>query len=501
MPLIGVDVGTSGCKCVIYNTDGGISGCSYSEYSQETHTGGYVELDPEMVWRHVAKTIAQAAKDIRFEGPAALSVSSFGEAGVALDSKGRVLCNSLMYTDPRGQEELHDITGIVSPDEIMEITGLPAHSMYTLPKLLWLKRNRRDFFEHIWKFLLYEDFISYRLCGETAIDYSLASRTMAFDVVNKRWSDRMLDVLDVKETFFANPCQAGTPVGIVLPNVAAELGLPHGTIVAAGGHDQACAALGAGVLDDGRAVNGMGTADCITTVFDRPVRNSVMLSNNFNCEPFLLPDKYISLSFTFTGGALLKWYRNCFGADYTKRAHADNVSVYALMDREIPPEPTNLLVLPHFDGAGTPHMDPASTGAIIGLTMETTPSHIYKSLLEGVAYEMRLNLEYMDRAGISIDELTAVGGGSSSREWLQIKADIFNRPIRTLSVGEAGTLGAAMLAGAAAGVFDSCAQAAGRLISEKERFLPDADRAAQYDILYGRYKKLYTSVKNICSDM
>ena len=497
MALIGIDVGTSGCKCVIYASNGSVLNSAYSEYSLDVSVGGRVELNPDNVWAHVSRVIGRAAEGVAFEEKTALAVSSFGEAGVILDKRGRVLYNSLMYTDTRGQEELNALVGEIGAAKIMEITGLPAHPMYTLPKLMWLKAYQPDVIKHSWKFLLYQDFIAFRLCGETAIDYSLASRTMAFDVVQKKWSNEMLGVLDVTNSFFAEPCQAGTRIGRILPGIASELGLPPDTIVAAGGHDQACAALGAGILDGGHAVNGMGTADCITTVLNHPVLSEDMLKNNFNCEPYLLPDRYISLGFSFTGGALLKWYRDCFGAVAIQRAKRKKMSVYAMLDQEAFSEPTGLLVLPHFDGAGTPYMDPAAVGAIVGINIGTTSAQIYRSLLEGVAYEMRYNLECMERTGIQVRELTAAGGGSVSRLWLQIKADIFRRPIRTLRISEAGTLAAAMLAGQAAGVYESCVQAANQLISEKESFVPDPAAAAAYDEHYDRYKRLYAALRRI----
>jgi len=173
------------------------------------------------------------------------------------------------------------------------------------------------------------------------------------------------------------------------------------------------------------------------------------------------------------------------------------MSVYAMLDQEAFSEPTGLLVLPHFDGAGTPYMDPAAVGAIVGINIGTTSAQIYRSLLEGVAYEMRYNLECMERTGIQVRELTAAGGGSVSRLWLQIKADIFRRPIRTLRISEAGTLAAAMLAGQAAGVYESCVQAANQLISEKESFVPDPAAAAAYDEHYDRYKRLYAALRRI----
>lgn len=497
MPLIGIDIGTTGCKCVLFDFEGNIKNQAYREYSFEKTEPGLCELDPQKVWDSVKIVVHEAAKDQKLVEITALAVSSFGESGVPIDKNGKILYNSIMYTDNRGINEAIYLKDKLGASRIMEITGLPVHSMYTVNKLMWIKKNLPDVYDNMWKFLLFQDFIAYMFTGQAVIDYSLASRTMAFDISKKVWSDEILEAAGISKEHFSKPVLSGTPIGSVTKEIAEELGLPYDTLVLTGGHDQACATLGAGVINDGEAVNGMGTADCITTVFNKPVFNKKMLESNFNCEPHVLDNMYISLSYTFTGGSLLKWYRDCFGASDVAEAARRNISVYNLLDDKAAQLPTNILILPHFSGSGTPYMDPFSKGAVVGLTLDTTAPIFYRALMEGVAYEMRYNLERLEKAGVWVKKLRAVGGGAKSKLWLQIKADIMGRTIETLHVEEAGTLGTAIIAGRATGIYPSDNDAIKMLVKGKDIFYPEPSVQTEYEEKYQKYKKMYKSIKRI----
>ena len=473
MPLIGVDIGTTGCKCTIFDFEGKILSYAYREYPVESPGEGLYELNPDTVWDSVKHVIGKSSANCIFEGVTALSVSSIGEAAVPVDRTGKVLHNSILFTDIRGQEQAEYLKESCGPERIMELTGIPVHSMYTVNKIMWFKKNVPHIFRETWKFLLYEDFIIFRLTGIPVIDYSLASRTMAFNVTKKCWEPEILNAAGLNESIFSVPVPSGTVVGGIIRETSEELGLPDRTIVVTGGHDQACAALGAGIISGRQAVEGVGTADCIATAFDRPVLSRDMLKNNFNCGPHLIEDMYISLSFASSGGSILKWYRDCFATAEAVEAANTNTSVYKLLDKRASKNPTSLLVLPHFSGSGTPFMDPRSKGAIMGLTLETTASQYYRALMEGITYEMRYNLECLETAGISVESLRAVGGGSKSDLWMQIKADITGKKVETLYVDEAGTLAVAILAGVAAGVYESCKEAVNKLVRVKKVFYPD----------------------------
>jgi len=312
MSIIGLDIGTTGCKCTIFGIDGNIASYSYSEYDTKSPQPGYYEIDPVEVWESVKKVIFNAVRSYRGERIKALSISSFGEAAVPVDKNGRVLANSIIYMDKRGSEECKIIETALGKEKIMQISGVSSHPMYTISKVMWIKKNTPDIYNRAWKLMLFGDFISFCLTGDPVIDHSLASRTMAFDIISKEWSDEILDAAKIDKKIFSKISPSGTIIGEVKKEIAKVLGLSDGVLVVTGGHDQVCAAVGAGILSEGMAIDGIGTVECITPVFNRPVINKVMLENKYNCAPFAKKDMYASYAFNFTGGSLLKWYRDTF---------------------------------------------------------------------------------------------------------------------------------------------------------------------------------------------
>ncbi|HEX2952534.1 MAG TPA: FGGY-family carbohydrate kinase, partial [Bacillota bacterium] len=452
---MGLDIGTTGCKCTIFSIDGRMESMSYQEYRTINPEPGQYELDPAEVWEAVCKVIKEAISNHTGEKVTALSVSSLGEAAVPVDKDGNILHNSLLYIDTRGESQARKLEEALGIPKIMEITGLPAHPMYTINKVMWFKKERPDIYRDVWKFMLYGDYILYKLGGVPAIDYSLASRTMAFNVVSKTWDPTMLGAAGIDKDIFSPAYPAGTAVGQIKKDVASELGLSSDLTLVVGAHDHICASIGAGVFQEGMAIDSIGTVECITPAFNKGVDRVAMLANNFAYVPHAVDGTYSTYAFSFTGGSLLKWYRDNFGAMAEQEAAQKGISVYALLDAQAAQDPTGILVLPHFAGTGTPYMDSAAKGAIIGLDYKVDSGTFYRALLEGVTYEMQLNMEALSTAGIAIQELRCVGGGAKSEFWMQIKADIFGKKVVTLETGEAGTLGAAVLAGAGTGRYKS----------------------------------------------
>jgi xylulokinase len=500
MSVLGIDIGTSGCKASVVDADGRIVGQDYKEYSLVSPGAGLQEIEPELVWRSTKEVIARAvrrADDHRGEGVRAISVSSFGETVVPLARDGSVLRNAFLYIDGRGSEEAEFLRRRIGGARIQAITGVPIHSMYSLSKILWLKRNEPDIYERTWKFLLFSDYTLFRLGARPCTDYSLAARTQAFDVVAKSWSAEMLDGAGVDADKFGEPVQAGTVIGKLKKELAGELGIPADALLVAGGHDQPCAALGAGVIGPGVAVDGLGSTECITPAFDHPVINDATARSGFACVPHVVAGLYVTYAFTFTCGSVLKWYRDRLSGDRRGEAEARGIDVFDLLVEEAAARESPLLLLPHFAGAATPYMDAGSVGAIVGLTIDTTGRDIARAILEGVTYEIMVNMERLEAAGIAVDELRAVGGLSKSAAFLQLKADMMGRSIIALDVGEAGTLGVAILAGVASGMFPSLGGAVSSLVRKKRQFEPDLGAHARYLERFEAYKRMYPAVKSI----
>lgn len=496
MSLLGLDLGTTGCKATIFNYTGRIIESAYREYPLMTPRPGWVELDPTLVWRKVKDLLKEVASKHRGEPIKALSISSMGEAAVPIDKKGRVLGPSLLYTDRRGEEEVNHLKESFGEEHIMKITGTKSHSMYTLSKILYLRKNSPHIYLNTWKFLLYADFILFRLGGDPLIDYSLASRTMAFHIHKREWSEEILSSVGCEKDLFSKAVPSGTIAGTLNKELARELGLPP-LLLVVGGHDQPLGALGAGIIEESMAVDGMGTVECITTCLKEPLSLESLERFHLVTVPHVIEDLYVTYAFTFTGGSLLKWFRDTFGEEEIQRARREGEDVYTLLLQEVAKEPTNLFILPHFSGTGTPYMDAKASGAILGLTLNTTRGEMIRGILEGVTYEMMVNLEILEEAGIELSTLRVMGGGARSPFNLQLKADMMGKRLKTLSVSEAGTLGGAILAGRACGIFRSLKEAVKEMVHVEREYEVCEDVHRAYQERFKVYKEIYPAIKGM----
>jgi len=491
MSLMGVDVGTTGVKAVVFSLDGSVLSSAYREYPLYSPAEGQMELDSAQVWEGTREVIAEAA-GASGERVGGIGVTSQGEAFTPVTREGEILDRSMVSFDARAVAEAEELAQRIDPMKALRITGHPINHMYSLPKIMWWKKHRGDLYEKAWKLLFFEDFIIYKLCGKTQVDYSLAARSLAFDIQEKKLSPVMLDAAGVDGEKLSDPVASGTPCDTVASGLAKELGLGGNVAVATGGHDQPSGALGAGVTAPGLAIDATGTVECLCAAFASPQANRNMLKNHAVCYPHLAPGLYVTLGWNFTGGALLKWYRDTF-------AGGDSEGAYERIMAEAPEAPTRLLVLPHFTTTGTPYLDPNPTSAILGATLSTTRGEFVKALLEGITYEIRLNMELWLKSGIHVEELRAIGGGARSEVWLQLKADIFNRPVIAAEVTEAAALGAAISAGVATSKYRTFHDATRQTFRAGETFTPDPGRARIYDENFERYRNLYKTVKRLMS--
>jgi len=496
--FLGIDIGTTGCKASLFNEDGVLLSDSYIEYQMEhAKNSNEYELSPLLVWQSVQTIIAEVMHNAPHANVKALSISSLGEVVVPVDYDGNVLSNAILYLDQRGTEQSARLDEKIGSKRIMDITGVPNHPMFSLPKVMWIKEHQIDIYNKTWKFMPFGNFIAYQLTGISVTDYSLASRTMALNIAQKQWDIEMFNAAEIDINKFPDLVQSDSIVGEVRGNIAQALGLRTTTLVVAGGHDQACAALGAGILTSNQAVDGIGTVECITPVYAKPVLNSNMLESQFNCAPHVIDGFYVTYAFNFTGGSVLKWYRDYLGQSAQLKAMEKGLSIYDYLSLTAPQDPTDLLVIPHFAGSGTPYMNPNAKGTIYGLTLNTSPEQIYRALMEGVTYEMRHNLECLLAAGISIHSLRAVGGGAKSDLWLQIKADIMNLPIERLNVNEAGTTGNIILAGTAAGAYHSLEEAINVFVKPLHTFEPSHKNVEYYEQQYNKYKQISRAITKL----
>jgi xylulokinase len=495
MSLIGLDVGTTGCKAIAFSADGSILGQAAREYPVLTPQPGWAEQDAEAVWRLAWEALREAVSAAREDPPAAMALSVQGEAVIPVDRDGSALRPAMLGMDARTGAENEWLAERFGPEELFQRTGMPIHTVNTLPKLLWIQRHEPEIWRTADQFLLYEDFFLRRLGGEASISHCLASRTQMYDLAQGDWADDLLDACEIDRQRLASLApEKGGVVGRLRPQLADELGLPDQLVLVSGGHDQACAALGSGVVEAGFAMDSTGTAEVVEVAMDTPVLNERLRRGDISIYRHVVPGIYLAMTLNHSGGLLLRWFRDTLSRAAVERARATDQDAYDLILAEAPDGPTDLLVLPHFSGKGTPGFDTSSRGAIVGLTFSTTHGDIAKAILEGLTFELRANIDLLREAGIAIEELHAVGGGARSPLWLQLKADVCRAPLRVPRVTEAACLGAALLAGVAAGLYADLDGGVERTVRMERRVEPDPHAAQAYDRIYQLYQRLYPTL-------
>lgn len=491
MKIAGLDIGTTGCKLTVFDQDGRYLDKAYRDYPVRRSSSEH-EVDAQAILESVWMVIRQMAEihpDI-----AGIGVTSFGETFIAADEDGTPLYPAMLYTDPRGKEACRELTERLGRKEILHITGVDPHEMYSISKIMWLKRHEPAVYARAKHIFLIEDYIVFHLTGKAQIDYSLAARTQAFDITTLTWSDAIFEAAGIEKTLMSRPVPTGTPAGKIMTSVSEKTGLSPDTIVVSISHDQVAAAIGAGVFGSDKAVDGAGTVECITPVYDSLPDLETMSKGRFAVVPYAVPGKYVCYAFSYTGGALIQWCSDTLAKKEKELAAEKGVSVNAYLeggDRE----PTGLLVLPHFAGAATPYMDNGSKGAVLGLDTSTTVEELYRACMEGVVYEMLVNMEYLQESGIHFTMLHATGGGAGSEVWMQMKADMLNVPVTALGTADAGTVGSAMLTGIAAGCFADLEDAAAHMVEKKKIYEPRQSMHEKYRKIYERYRKVYDAVR------
>ena len=496
MKIAGLDIGTTGCKCTVFDESGSYLDKAYRDYPARRRVTGH-EIDVSAIMDGVLGAIREMAE--KYPDIGGIGITSFGETFVMTDAEGRPLHDSMLYTDPRGAEEVRALAEKLGEMHIAEVTGLRPHEMYSMPKLMWMKAHRPEVCAQAKHIFLMEDYVVYHLTGAAQIDYSLATRTMALDIRTLEWSREVFDAAGIDVSLMSKPVPTGTPAGTLTAEAARAVGLPESVVVVSVSHDQVAAAVGAGAFDGSVAVDGAGTTQCLTPIYDEMPEIGAMYKGYFSVVPYVIPGKYVAYAFTYTGGALIDWCVSQLGKAEKKAAKAQGISVNELLEaeyrREHGEEPSGLLVLPHFAGAATPYMDNGAKGAVLGLRVETGLPEIYRGCMEGVAYEMLLNARAVRDSGVRFSRIHATGGGARSAEWMQMKADMLNVPIVALRTADAGTVGSAMLTGVAIGVFRDLKDAAAHMVEEIHTYQPRPEMHAKYMEIYARYEKAYDAVR------
>jgi|YNPBryunderm2012_1023409.scaffolds.fasta_scaffold00161_6 xylulokinase len=492
MYLIGLDIGTTGCKASLFSVDGKLIMKASREYGILVPQPGWAEQDSEEVWELAQSCIMEVVNRSKAYGEVlAIGLSVQGEAVIPIDQYGQALRPAILGMDTRTGEENHWLEDRFGRRELFCRTGMPIHTINTLPKLLWLKNHEKDIWREAHRFVLYEDYLINKMTGTPAVSHCLASRTQLYDLKKGGWSEEILSEIELDSSRLSPIFDSGTPIASLKPELAETWGLKNRPVIVTGGHDQACGALGVGLVRPGISMVSTGTAEVIEVALQEPALGESLEKGNISCYVHPLKGLYLAMTLNHSGGLLLRWYRDTFCLDQKKEAESRGVDAYDLIFGDLPESPSPLILLPHFAGSGTPWMDTNSKGAILGLTFSTTQKDFALAILEGLTYELNLNIEVLRSGGVNISELRAIGGGARSKRWLQLKADVTGIPVLVPKVTEAASWGAALLAGKGSGIFPDLAGVAATTVQLTERYSPNAQQQKVHSCRYSIYKELY----------
>ncbi|MBN2312287.1 MAG: hypothetical protein JXM79_00065 [Sedimentisphaerales bacterium] len=495
MSVIGLDIGTTGCKAIVFSDEWKILGQGKREYSILTPQPHWAEQDAELVWNLALESLAGAVSQAISDPPKAMALSVQGEAVIAVDKDGKPLRHAILGMDTRTTAENEWLIETFGAEELFRRTGMPIHTMNTLTKLLWLKKNEPSIWDQSHQFLLYEDYFLRRLTGKATISHCLASRTQMYDLEAGCWATDILDRCGIEiERLAELPPAAGGIVGELDKKIGVRIGINSEVLLVSGGHDQACAALGSGVIEPGLAMVSTGTAEVVEVAMSSPVLSVSLRKGNISVYRHVVPELYLSMTLNHSGGLLLRWFRDTLCKDKLLTAKQGGSDAYDLILADVKAGPTDLMVLPHFAGSGTPLVDTTSRGAFLGMTFATTQADIAKAILEGLTFELRINLDLLRESGIKIETLHAVGGGARGDLWLQLKADICETPLRIPRVTEAACLGAAILASVGAGNYKSVGSAVREAVEMDRTITPHSKNVEAYRPRYELYQELYPTL-------
>lgn len=497
MSLLGIDVGTAAAKAVAFDREGRLLASVHRENPILDRGGGQFDFDTRTIQGHLRAILSEIAQVTQHDPVEALSVSSCGEVAIPVDRDLSVLGDAVVGYDVRGGDIAERINREMGEVGVFRATGGYLSAVSKLAKVAWYRQSRPDVYERAYKFLGNGEWVCAMLGGEPATTPSVEGCCGAMRTDGAGYVSDILRIAGVSEEKLPRIAPSGVVLGRMSDRVARELRFRPGVLLVAGGLDQQCAALGAGAIRPGQVSYGMGTVFCLTIVTPGPDLSEGMFRDRLSSRLHVVPGRHNTFVYNRTGGAVLRWYRDAFGGQERAWAAERGLDAYDLILKDMPEGPTRLLTLPHLAPSGPPHLDARSRGAILGLTLGTPRGEVVKALLEGAAMEMRLGVELLERRGIVVDDFIATGGGARSDAWLQAHADIFGSPFRRSASPEAGCLGAAILAGVAAGAFASVEEAVARVCRTAEQFEPDARRHAVYRERLEIYRRLYPALREI----
>ncbi len=496
--LIGIDLGTSGTKTVLFDECGKALASSTVEYPMYQPQNGYAEQDPLDWWNATCETSKAVIKEA---GINPSDISGIGISGqmhglVMLDENGKVLRNSIIWCDGRTEKQCEEITNTIGKERLIELTANPALTGFTLGKILWVRDNEPEIFEKCKRVLLPKDYVRYCLTGEFATEVSDASGMNLLDIKTRDWCDEIIEKLNLDKSIFAKVYESIDITGYVTDEASQITGIAKGTPVVGGAGDNAAAAVGMGVVKSGRAFTTIGTSGVIFAHTDKP---NVDPQGRVHTFCAAVPGAYTAMSCTLSAGFSLKWFRDNFCTSEMETADGMGVDPYYLMDKQaekIEIGADKLIFLPYLMGERSPLLDSKARGAFIGLSGIHNKYNMLRAVMEGVMYSQKTCLEVLKEMDVLPKEMLACGGGGTSPLWRQMMADVFDCPVNTISNKEGPALGVALLAAVGTGIYKNLEEACEKTIEYKVPQNPIEENVEKYDKVYDIFKGLYPMLKD-----
>jgi xylulokinase len=497
--LLGIDVGTSGCKMTAFDFEGNVVGSQTGEYQTSYPHRGYVEQDANEWWQVICNGIQGLIHNNGIDQGefAAIGIDGTSWAGLPVDKKGQPLRRAMLWLDRRAEKQAHWMKETIGEQRLTALNGNPVDPAYITPKVLWIEENEPEVYTRTHKFLQSNAFIVYKFTEEFSQDYSQGYGFHFFDMAKGCWDEKMADELRIPLEKTAPIFHCHEVVGTVTSKAARETGLVAGIPVVAGGLDAACCTLGAGVIKPGQTQEQGGQAGGMSIQVD-----SALIHPRLILGYHVIPDQWLLQGGTVGGGGTLRWFDEQLGAAERHQGDLRGVSSYQIMDEEaatIQPGSDRLIFLPYMAGERSPLWNSKARGVFFGLSFDKTRAHMIRAMMEGVGFSLLHNLKTAEEVGAYVQDMNSVGGAANSKLWTQIKADITGKTIHVPFSDHATTLGAAILAGVGSGIYTSFESAVSKTVHIQRTHHPNMHNHNILKGYYDLYLELYDRLKD-CYD-
>ena len=487
MYFLGIDIGTGGSRAVLIDEGGTVIASAVAEHEPFASPQiGWAEQDPQDWWRASVKAIREILGSCDPKQIGGVSFSGQMHGSVLLDKEDQVLRPALLWCDQRTEKQCREITKQIGAERLIQLVGNPAITGFTLPKLLWVRENEPHIWSKVRSILLPKDYVRLRLSDHKASDVADSSGTLLFDIGKRKWSDEMLGEMNIDRDLLPEVFESVEITGKVSKAGATATGLLEGTPVIAGAGDNAAGAIGMGIVKSGMVSATIGTSGVVFAVTDKPPFDAHGRTHTL-CHA--IANRWHMTGVTLAAGLSLKWFRENFGVGKSF-AELDSAASAIAAGSD------GAIWLPYLMGERTPHLDWNARAAFVGLTASHTQAHLTRAVLEGVAFSLRDSLEIFRGLGVKTDVIRLGGGGSQSKLWRQIQADVYGETVEIIEVDEGAAFGAAILAGVGVGAWKTVDEACAKAIRVATRIEPDAEAVGILDRNYQAYKMLYDALSS-----